>query len=153
MKISKKMAQSTAASVINRHRTLSADQATPPHPVQPVSKNHPNRSFPGHPHLFLESAHAKKLSEGKGEDKRSILTRFLFSLYRCRLAKRQNRKISGFADESFQYYERARRIELARNSSVCPGHHLASFIRKLIIYCLVRFAIYIAFLFYFLIFV
>lgn len=57
------MAQSTAASVINRHRTLSADQATQQSPVNAVSKN-PNRSFPGHPHLFLESAHAKRMSEG-----------------------------------------------------------------------------------------
>ena len=57
------MAQSTAASVINRHRTQSADQVTGNHQVPLVTKN-ANRSFPGHPRFFLESAQSRKLNEG-----------------------------------------------------------------------------------------
>jgi hypothetical protein len=63
VKISKKMAQSTAASVINRHRTQSADHITNNHQSQSIPKN-ANRSFPGHPHPFLESAQSRKLNEG-----------------------------------------------------------------------------------------
>jgi len=58
------MAQSTAASVINRHRTQSADQVTSNQQVNQAAGKNPNRSFPGHPHLFLKSAHSKKMSEG-----------------------------------------------------------------------------------------
>ena len=63
VKISKKMAQSTAASVINRHRTQSADHIINNHQSQSIPKN-ANRSFPGHPHPFLESAQSRKLNEG-----------------------------------------------------------------------------------------
>lgn len=62
------MAQSTAASVINRHRTQSADQIHSSPPALPAGKA-PNRSFPGHPHLFMETAHAKKMSEGNFKKK------------------------------------------------------------------------------------
>lgn len=57
------MAQSTAASVINRHRTQSADQVSSNQQVHASGKN-PNRSFPGHPHLFLKSGNSKKMNEG-----------------------------------------------------------------------------------------
>lgn len=58
------MAQSTAASVINRHRTQSADQViTTNHQVHSIAKT-ANRSFPGHPHLLLESAQSRKMNEG-----------------------------------------------------------------------------------------
>lgn len=62
VKISKKMAQSTAASVINRHRTQSADQiaTSQAHSVTKTA----NRSFPGHPHLFVESSQSRKTMEG-----------------------------------------------------------------------------------------
>lgn len=63
VKISKKMAQSTAASVINRHRTQSADQVMQNHQIPSITKN-ANRSFPGHPHPFLESAQSRKMNEG-----------------------------------------------------------------------------------------
>ena len=57
------MAQSTAASVINRHRTQSADQPAIINnlPVN-ITKN-PGRSFPGHPHLLLKGQ-SKNISEG-----------------------------------------------------------------------------------------
>lgn len=57
------MAQSTAASVINRHRTQSADQVIQNHQISSITKN-ANRSFPGHPHPFLESAQSRKMNEG-----------------------------------------------------------------------------------------
>ncbi|KAI9555308.1 hypothetical protein GHT06_017823 [Daphnia sinensis] len=76
VKISKKMAQSTAASVINRHRTQSADQAIQNHQIPSITKN-ANRSFPGHPHPFLESAQSRKMNEdlqsGKMEKFNSVL--------------------------------------------------------------------------------
>jgi len=62
VKISKKMAQSTAASVINRHRTQSVDQV-PIINLPPVTVTKaPARSFPGHPHLLLKN-HSKNSSE------------------------------------------------------------------------------------------
>jgi len=58
------MAQSTAVSVINRHRTQSADHV-PIINLPPVTVTKtPARSFPGHPHLLLKS-HSKNVSEGK----------------------------------------------------------------------------------------
>lgn len=57
------MAQSTAVSVINRHRTQSADQVPPANQVISVVKS-ANRSFPGHPHLLMESAQSKKANDG-----------------------------------------------------------------------------------------
>lgn len=57
------MAQSTAASVINRHRTQSADQVPIINlPSVTITKT-PARSFPGHPHLLLKK-HSKNISEG-----------------------------------------------------------------------------------------
>lgn len=54
------MAQSTAASVINRHRTQSFDQASH-NPSQTASKATQIKSFPGHPQPMSEP---RKLNEG-----------------------------------------------------------------------------------------
>lgn len=54
------MAQSTAASVINRHRTQSVDQASQ-NSTQPSSKQTHMKSFPGRPQPMSEP---KKMNEG-----------------------------------------------------------------------------------------
>ena len=79
VKISKKMAQSTAISVINRHRTQKespiVDQSTANQSVA-AAKNQ-NRNFPGHPHLLLASEQ-KKINDGISQI--SFCTKIIFSV-------------------------------------------------------------------------
>ena len=122
------MAQSTAASVINRHRTQSADHVMINHQSQSIPKN-ANRSFPGHPHPFLESAQSRKLNEGQ-KTFFDYLQRQIKIFILNRFAKWENGKIQYLVKQCQQQYEGIRRMQLAWDSALRKGYYLASLISR-----------------------